>query len=441
MAIWPFKSKEKIYNSVPQGYGYKVLEAFAGAWQRNIEYKRQDVLAFHAVFSCVSLIASDISKLNINLVRGSSNDIWVKIPYDNYRVIVKPNDYQNRIQFYETWILSKLIRGNAYIFKQRDNRGNVVELHVLHPDRVLPLVSDDGQVFYQLGGDNLSGISEVGITVPASEIIHDRFNCFFHPLVGLSPLFASGLPAYMGLQIMENGSRHFKNGGRPSGILTIPEAITKEKALELSQQWESKYGGENYGKTAILGGDLKYQPLSMTAVESQMVEQLKLSAEMVCSTFHVPAYKILGNAPSYNNIEALDQAYYSQCLQVLIESIELCLDENLDISEDKGTEFDLDGLLRMDKKSQIETLGTGITKAIISPNEARRKLNMGPVAGGDTPYLQEQNYSLEALSKRDAMEDPFNKSQTQTSTPEPEQDRERSLMLLSMAIKKELLDA
>jgi hypothetical protein len=43
----------------------------------------------------------------------------------------------------------------------------------------------------------------------------------------------------------------------------------------------------------------------------------------------------------------------------------------------------------------------------MSPNEARAGENMQPVAGGDSPYLQQQNYSLAALAKRDAKADPF----------------------------------
>lgn len=45
--------------------------------------------------------------------------------------------------------------------------------------------------------DNLSTLEE-GLTVPASEIIHDRMNCLFHPLVGISPIFACGLAAMAG---------------------------------------------------------------------------------------------------------------------------------------------------------------------------------------------------------------------------------------------------
>lgn len=403
MRFWPFQKKKAL--SVPVspttrgGWCGVIKEPFSGAWQRNIEWKRDSVLSYHAVFACITLIASDISKLRINVIRDV-NGFWEKTSFGKYKFLEKPNSYQNRIQFFETWVNSKLIRGNAYILKKRDAARNVVELHVLHPDLVLPLVSEDGEVFYQIGQDNLSGIQNDTITVPASEIIHDRFNCFFHPLVGLSPLFASGLPAYSGLKNIENGANLYKNGSRPSGILTVPEAIDEERASQIKQSWEANYSGENYGKTAIIGGDVKYTALAMTAAESQMVETLRLTAEMVCSTFHVPAYKVIGNAPAYNNIEALEQAYYNQCLQVLIESIEECLDKGLDMPDARGFEFDLDGLLRMDTKSKIETLGQGVIRAIYSPNEARKQVGLKPVDGGEVPYLQEQNWPISELSKR-----------------------------------------
>jgi phage portal protein BeeE len=44
---------------------------------------------------------------------------------------------------------------------------------------------------------------------------------------------------------------------------------------------------------------------------------------------------------------------------------------------------------------------------VMSPNEGRAKFDLKPVEGGAQPYLQQQNYSLEALAKRDAQADPF----------------------------------
>ena len=44
---------------------------------------------------------------------------------------------------------------------------------------------------------------------------------------------------------------------------------------------------------------------------------------------------------------------------------------------------------------------------------------MLPVEGGDTPYLQQQNFALAALAKRDGTANPFGNSSQTDATPEP----------------------
>jgi len=419
--------KEKALSGVSGNRGgwYPIVrESFAGAWQRNITVKFDSVAVYHAVYACMTLIASDIAKLRVKLVAKDSNDIWTETTNPAYSpVLRKPNKVQNRIQFYESWVLSKLSRGNAYILKGRDNRGVVTSMYVLDPNLVRPLVSESGDVFYELSVDALSGVTE-RVIVPAREIIHDRYNCIFHPLVGTSPIVACGLSAMQGLYIQQNSTRFFEGGATVPGILTAPGAISDETAKRLKEHWETNYTGDNSKKVAVLGDGLKYERMSMTSVEAQLIEQLKWTAEVVCSTFHVPPYKIsVGQLPNYNNIQSLNVEYYSQCLQSLIEAIELCLDEGLGTGEQIGTEFDLDGLLRMDSATQMDVLEKA--KGKLTPNEQRKRLNAPPVVGGDTVYMQEQDHSLEWLSRRDAqpIEAPVPQPTPTEPAPNPEQSR------------------
>jgi phage portal protein BeeE len=96
-----------------------------------------------------------------------------------------------------------------------------------------------------------------------------------------------------------------------------------------------------------------------------------------------------------------DQHIEAQCLQIQIECIEALLDEGLDIEAPFSTEFNLDDLLRMDSATLIDVQAKGVSGGIVAPNEARKKLGLPPVKGGDTPYMQQQNYSLAALNARD----------------------------------------
>jgi HK97 family phage portal protein len=415
-------SQQKAASPVMQGRSgwFRILEGAAGHWQRNIEIKRDLVLSNHADFACRTLIASDISKLRIKLVERDAEGVWTETTNTAYSpVLRKPNHYQTRMQFIETWVLSKLQHGNTYVLKGRDGRGVVNKLYVLDPNLVTPMIVDTGDVYYQLSADNLTGLQSA-VMVPASEIIHDRYNTLFHPLVGLSPIFAGGLAAMQGIAIQNDSALFFRNGARPGGVLTAPGAIEDETAARIKEYWDTNFAGDNSGKVAVLGDNLKYEPMKAKATDSQMIEQLKWSAEIICSVYHVPPYKIgVGQMPTNNNVQALNVEYYSQCLQVLIEAMELCLDEGLDMKEAVGTEFDTDNLLRMDSVTQMDVLDK--SKGIMTPNEQRQRLGLKAVAGGNSPMLQQQNFSLEALSKRDAKEDPFGKAAappTEPATPE-----------------------
>ena len=101
------------------------------------------------------------------------------------------------------------------------------------------------------------------------------------------------------------------------------------------------------------------------------------------------------------------------------------LDDGLGLTETgHRTEFDLDELMRMDTKAQIEMLTKASGGAYMKPNEARAKFSMLPTVGGDTIYKQQQEYSLGALAKRDAKDDPFGKAQPKTPDAKPSADDE-----------------
>lgn len=420
--------------------GWTVInEPYTGAWQADRPVSVETQLAFFAVYACVTLISSDMGKLRPKLIEKKGN-IWQETSSPAYSpVLRRPNRFQNHIQFKEAWAISKLLRGNAYGLKQRDGRGIVTDIYPLDPSLVTPLVSEGGDVFYRLKADRLSGLKEPEVVVPARDIIHDRMNCLFHPLVGISPLYASAYASGQGLAVQRQGKSFFANGARPGGVLTAPGEISQATADRLKEYWNTNFSGDNSGKVAVLGDGLHYEQMAMNSTDAQMVEQLKLTGEQVCSAFRVPAFKVgIGSMPTFQNGEIRDQGYYSDCLQSMIEQFELCMDDGLGIGEGVsvggrvlGVELDLDGLLRMDRSTRIKTLGEGVRGSILTVNEARQREDLPAVPGGDSIWMQQQNYSLEALQKRDEA-DPFAQ---ETPAPPPADDADdqtdRALQLLN----------
>ena len=426
------RAKAQTLSAVASNGGWfnLIRESWGGAFQQNVTVDApREILAFSAVFACVTLIATDIAKLGVDLMVEDAQGIHSKIRgYSPYlAVLQRPNRHQTWFKFIEQWIVSKLLFGNAYVLKERDQRGIVTDLYVLDPQRVTPLVADDGSVYYRLAKDYLSQVADT-VTVPASEIVHDTMVSLWHPLVGVSPIYACGMSATMGNRIQANSTRFFANASRPSGMLTAPGSISDETAERLKKAWDENYGGRNIGRLAVLGDGLTYAAMTIPAGEAQLIEQLRWTVDDVARCFHVPLWKLGDKEPVRVSVESLNQTYYSDCLQAHLESIEALLDDGLALPNGYHVEFNLDALMRMDTAARFTAKGQAVKDGWMAPNEARASEDMPPVAGGESPYLQQQNYSLAALAKRDAKPDPFATAKPHAPAPEAANDAQAAAM-------------
>lgn len=428
-------------------HGWRIIsESFAGAWQRNEEIKVGDLTCYPTLYACLNRISQDIGKLPFVLKREDSNGIWNTVENPAYSpVLRKPNAYQTAQQFRESWILSKLTNGNAYILKQRDNRGVVTALYVLDPCRVIPMVSESGAVFYQLNyttAQNLLPASYPAeqLIIPASEIIHDRMNCLHHHLIGVPPLCAAYWPAVKNLRILKSSAEFFANNAQPGGILTAPAGMSDEDAAALKAFWEENYAGEHAGRIAVIGADMKFTPFAMKSADSQLVEQMRYSDEQICQPFGIPPFKIgIGAIPAGLGVDAINQLYYADALQGHIEAMENLLDEGLRISRPEGVELDLEPLLRMDEGKRAEVATKLVGGGIETPNEGRLRFNRAPLEGGDTVYMQQQDFPLDQVRKNKIVDANQNPIQPEPANDTPsEDDQERSVSAVMYHVVKEL---
>lgn len=400
---------QKALHNVGSGFrdGWRrILEPFSGAWQRNIEEKRGDLLTYPTLYACISRIASDIGKLPFTLQQRLESGVSKETTNAAYSpVLAKPNGFQTQGQFREYWMIAKLTHGNTYALKRRDARQVVVGLYILDSCRVQPMVSDAGEVYYQLYTDPLNtlpdGYPAAGLIVPASEIIHDRCMTLHHPLIGIPPLAAAYWPALKNMKIMRSATEFFANNAQPGGLLTAPAGMSDEDAKDVKAYWDTNFTGTNSGRVAIIGADMKFTPFAMKSIDSQMVEQMRYSDEQICQPFGVPPFKVgIGTIPSGLGVDGVNQMYYQDALQTHIEHMEALLNDGLKISLPLSVELDLAPLLRMDeaKRAEVETKLVG--GKIKTPDEARARFNMAPTPGGGTLWGQQQDYPLGMLEDR-----------------------------------------
>jgi len=445
------KRTEKALSPVSDWRGgwRRVMEPFTGAWQQNMEEKRGTILCYPTLYACLDSISSDVGKLPFTLQQLQANGIWKYVENPAYSpVLRKPNHYQTQQQFREAWILSKLTHGNAYVLKGRDDRGVVTRLYVLDPCRVMPMVSDTGDVFYQLNyptSDNLlpAEYPAENIIIPAREIIHDRLNCFHHQLIGVPPLCAAHWPAVKNMKILKNATQFFANGANPGGILTAPAGMSEDDANAVKTYWNTNFQGENTGKVAVIGADMKFTAFAFKSADSQMVEQMRYSDEQVCQPFGIPPFIVgIGSIPAGMKVDDMMGLYYQRALQKHIEAMENLLDEGLGISRPLGVELDLEPLLRMDPAKRSEVWGKLVGDGIAAPNEGRLPFNLPPLDGGDTVYMQQQDFPLDQV-RLNKIEQPAPPTPKPVDPPEddPEETPEEQTRALLAAIEKRFAEA
>lgn len=409
MRIFGLEIKRAQLTPVPEGRGgwRRILEPFSGAWQRNIEEKHATVLCYPTLYACLTRVSRDIGTMPFVLKKKQENGVWVEVENTAHSpVLRKPNHYQTDQQFRESWVLSLLIAGNAYILKERDNRGVVVKLYVLDPRVVLPMVTDTGDVYYQINYSSPANLLPENypaeqLIVPSDAIIHDRVNCFEHQLVGIPPLYAAHWPAVKNLKILRDATNFFANGARPSGILTVPAGLSPEDADAVQQHWNQNYTGENSGKVALIGADVKYVQMGFNATDSQVVAQLEYSDRQICQPFGVPPYIVgIGEIPAGMKTDEVSTDYYKRALQPIVESMERLLDDGLSIARPMGVELDAEPLLRMDVGKQTDVIAKQVGGKLLTPDEGRARLGYGPTGGGNTLWGQNQDYPLGMLADR-----------------------------------------
>jgi HK97 family phage portal protein len=372
-----------------------------GSWQMNANspYRGQELLAFSAVYACVNTIASDIAKLpaqvfEIDIETGARQPRR----QDFYATLMRaPNEYMTGPDFLKAFVQSYLLQGNTYVYTgTRNGRGEIAEMHVLNPYRTRPLIADDGSIFYEhLQDDYLSGL-KANQVIPARDIIHHRLPLLpGFPLIGVTPVFAAAASSAVGLKILQNSQQFFSNASRPSGMLVTDQKIPKELAERYKQDWEQAYSGEGTGKVALLHGGMKWEPLTITAQDAQLIEQLRWSVEDVARVFRVPPF-MLGDMTkvSYRNTEQLARAYLTGCLSYHIEALERRFAAAFQFGSVFEFKLDLSALLRTEIDVRFAAYQTALNSGWQSINEVRAQEGLGPVEGGDEPRVQMQYVPL-----------------------------------------------
>jgi len=321
------------------------------------------------------------------------------------RLLRAPNGYQTPSDFLVHLIRSLLYTGNSYWIAQRNDRQEVEALHWTDPRACrVREIKVQGQVFaeifYEIGDNpvlNLSSLSDNSLVVPARDVLHVKLDTRRNPLIGETWLSALGPDLATDAAIHHSATTFSGNMSRPSGVLTTDLQIKQPDVESLRARWNEQAKGMNAGGVPILTHGLKFQPISISNQDAQIVEQQKLTDQKIASVFGVPAILLgINDSATQKSTEAIMAQWLASGLGFVINHIEQAFDRFIGLSALPGgrewTEYDTRALLRSAFKDRIEGLARGVQAGIFDHDYARRLEGLSDLPGGigQIPYQQQQ---------------------------------------------------
>lgn len=392
-------------------FGYGMGHATNGgmlpkSWDWNWWQEGKDPIFFDccaAVEAGVSAYAQTVAMLPGTVWRKDENNGRTELPNSPLaRVLANPNDYQTRSDFVMNQIRALYFRGNCYAIAQKDNSGDVVALHPVHPDHCAPYVNrETNDVFWSLAPTDLTpGASEWPLDqqrlIPDEFVWHMHMATPYHPLCGVSPLTSACLSIATNCNMNRQVLAFLANMSRPSGTLNTDLKLTADAVEELRARWKEHSSGAGIGGTPILTHGLQWHALELSAPDTQLIDFYKLSIADIGRALRIPLplIGVMDNA-TFNNAEVLMQFWKASGLGWLLEHMELSLDKFFGLPRDQYCELNADALLRSEFKNRIDALVRGVQGGVFAPNEARAMEGLAAVENGDMPRVQQQLVALD----------------------------------------------
>lgn len=354
------------------------------------------------VYACVSLLARVISSLPL-MVYETMPDGRRKLARDSRLWMVlhsRPNDVMTPRDFWSTMIMHWAMRGNAYAQIIRDSSGDLISLWPLSPDQTEVFVDENGQVAYKyqkdgqtyiLGLDDVFHIKDIG-----------------NGLIGLSKLSFMSSSVKEATDTQKFATANAENYGKPSGILTVDHILKKDKngVNERDRIRQSLYDFRTGGssKIVVLEADMKFNPVTLTPEESQLIENRRFSVEEICRWFGVPPVLIGASGATTwgSGISEITSGFVKFTIGPMLVSIEQALRSRVFTLDERMTmqaEFSLDALMRGDITSRYQAYATAVQNGFKTRNEVRQLENDEPVEGGDMLTAQTNLAPLDKLGQ------------------------------------------
>ena len=382
-------------RSLSRNRGVQIIEPQERTGEQIEPVSFDTAMQLSAFWAAARLWAETIGSLPVKVQEWNGSD-WVDDPNADLSLLLtsRMNRYQNRVEFFESFVLNHVVFGNAYAAKIT-NENRLIGLMCLSAGQMEVEMLGDGSVVYHYHHDT-------GVHTYAAESIW-HWKMFGNGIVGLSPLGYARNAVSVGLAGDRRIGQVFKNAGKPSGVLTMDGVLKDEQRQLVRKRFKELTEGPT-DTLMVLEGSMKFDAISMSPTDVQLLDSRRFQVEDVARFMDVPSVLIndtAGTTAWGSGISEIMRGWYKRSLRNRVNSLQESMIQSLVPVERRKSvriRHDFDDLLKLDRKERMESNRAGINAAIITPNEARQDEDLPPMDGGDILYA---NGALQPLAGRE----------------------------------------
>tara|TARA_Y100000114_G_scaffold46714_1_gene42527 strand:- start:3383 stop:5737 length:2355 start_codon:yes stop_codon:yes gene_type:complete len=357
------------------------------------------------VFRCINEIADGASAIPFKVFQGE-NELE---EHPLISLLNRPNPMQAGVEYFKALYSYLLISGNSYM-QTSVVSGQPRELYLLRPDRIRikPSKTTNPTGYEYLINGVVVKTYDADSQTGESEVKHIKL---FNPLddyYGMSPIKASAIDIDGFNSITKHNLSLLENGARPSGAIVfkpqtdggLPMQLSDSQRQQLQSDLHQRFQGSgNAGRPLLLEGDFDWREMGLSPKDMDFLQQKHMNAKDIALCFGVPSQLIgIPDSQTYANVQEARLALYEETIVPLAKRVMSDLNEWLapKFGEDFSVQYDFEDVPAMTERRRkiYENVVQAVREGIISRNEARARLGLEPITGGDEVYIAANLFPL-----------------------------------------------
>ena len=334
------------------------------------------------VGACVGAVSSALASMPAYVYRQEERGRAEANNHPVARLLRRPNEWQSWPDWLEWTVSQVLLYGNSISMIESDGAGRPTALFPIPWQNVQVFLLPNGSIAY----DVIRYIAPWGGTGQPRRLLNGEV---FHlkdrsddGILGRSRLSRAPEVLSAALAIQQFSTSVWSNSATPAGVLSYPGVLSKAAQDNLAQSFSAVYyGPANAKKTLILEEGIKWDAVSVSPEDAELLASRRFTVEELCRIYQVPPPIVQDYTHGTFTNAAQAGLWFAQLsLTPWARKIEAEFSRSVFTDDDFHLEIDLSGLMRGDYSARWAAYGAAVQNGILTVDEVREAEGYNPRA-------------------------------------------------------------